>query len=82
VPRVEVKVVDGQMRLKAPSMFSRLVIDLAPNDCRLTYTIRYLSHDSNLTENSFDEHGYFITGDCAEKLGDSYKLHGRANIDG
>ncbi|KAG0645085.1 Acyl-synthetase family member [Hyphodiscus hymeniophilus] len=64
VPGVEVKLVDGEMRLKAPSMF-----------------LRYLSDDPMQTEKAFDSDGFFKTGDCAEKLGDSYKLYGRANID-
>ncbi|PMD21337.1 acetyl-CoA synthetase-like protein [Hyaloscypha hepaticicola] len=64
VPGVEVKLVEGEMRLKAPSMFSR-----------------YLSDDPTLTEKAFDSEGFFKTGDCAEKLGDCYLLHGRANID-
>ncbi|KFZ05030.1 hypothetical protein V501_08742 [Pseudogymnoascus sp. VKM F-4519 (FW-2642)] len=64
VTGVEVKLVDGEMRLKAPSMFSR-----------------YISDDPTLTEKAFDSEGYFKSGDCAEKVGDTYVLHGRANID-
>ncbi|KFY18238.1 hypothetical protein V492_00058 [Pseudogymnoascus sp. VKM F-4246] len=64
VSGVEVKLVDGEMRLKAPSMFSR-----------------YIADDPTLTEKAFDSEGYFKTGDCAEKIGDTYVLHGRANID-
>ncbi|TAQ83725.1 hypothetical protein B7494_g7947 [Chlorociboria aeruginascens] len=64
VPGVEVKLVEGEMRLKAPSMFSR-----------------YISDDPTQTEKAFDSEGFFKTGDCAEKIGDCYKLHGRANID-
>jgi len=64
VPGVEVKLVDGEVRLKAPSMFSR-----------------YISDDPTQTEKAFDSDGFFKTGDCAEKIGDCYKLYGRANID-
>ncbi|KFY69362.1 hypothetical protein V496_00297 [Pseudogymnoascus sp. VKM F-4515 (FW-2607)] len=64
VTGVEVKLVDGEMRLKAPSMFSR-----------------YISDDPTLTEKAFDSEGFFKSGDCAEKIGDTYVLHGRANID-
>ncbi|KFY16238.1 hypothetical protein V491_05382 [Pseudogymnoascus sp. VKM F-3775] len=64
VTGVEVKLVDGEMRLKAPSMFSR-----------------YIADDPTLTEKAFDSEGFFKTGDCAEKVGDTYVLHGRANID-
>jgi non-ribosomal peptide synthetase component E (peptide arylation enzyme) len=49
---------------------------------RLTQKKRYLSDDPTQTEKAFDSEGFFKTGDCAEKLGDSYILHGRANIDG
>ncbi|KFY31419.1 hypothetical protein V493_01126 [Pseudogymnoascus sp. VKM F-4281 (FW-2241)] len=64
VTGVEVKLVDGELRLKAPSMFSR-----------------YISDDPTLTEKAFDSEGFFKTGDCAEKVGDTYVLYGRANID-
>ncbi|KAG9241504.1 hypothetical protein BJ878DRAFT_545189 [Calycina marina] len=63
VPGVEIRIVDGEMRLKSPSMFQRYLGDPAQ------------------TEKAFDCEGYFRTGDCAEKMGDSYTLHGRANID-
>jgi malonyl-CoA/methylmalonyl-CoA synthetase len=43
---------------------------------------RYISYDPTQTEKAFDSEGFFKTGDCAEKLGDCYLLHGRANIDG
>jgi len=82
VPGVEVKLVDGEMRLKAPTMFSRYTskpflfwLDANMND-------RYISTDPTQTEKAFDADGFFKTGDCAEKIGDSYVLHGRANIDG
>ncbi|EKD12998.1 uncharacterized protein L3040_007081 [Drepanopeziza brunnea f. sp. 'multigermtubi'] len=64
VPGVEVKLVDGEMRLKAPTMFSR-----------------YISDDPTHYERAFDEEGFFKTGDCVEKVGNCYVLHGRANID-
>lgn len=35
-----------------------------------------------MTEKAFDSEGFFKSGDCAEKIGDTYVLHGRANIDG
>jgi malonyl-CoA/methylmalonyl-CoA synthetase len=35
-----------------------------------------------LTEKAFDSEGFFKSGDCAKKVGDSYVLYGRANIDG
>lgn len=44
--------------------------------------IRYISDDPTLTDKAFDEEGFFKSGDCAELVGDSYVLHGRANIDG
>lgn len=43
---------------------------------------RYISDDPTLTDKAFDEEGFFKSGDCAELVGDSYVLHGRANIDG
>lgn len=49
---------------------------------RVNKGIRYISDDPTLTEKAFDEEGFFKSGDCAEKVGDSYVLHGRANIDG
>ncbi|CAG8976830.1 hypothetical protein HYALB_00009094 [Hymenoscyphus albidus] len=64
VPGVEVKLVEGEMRLKAPTMFSH-----------------YISDDPAQTRKAFDEEGFFKTGDCAEKVGDCYVIHGRANID-
>ncbi|KAJ6787096.1 hypothetical protein PWT90_10884 [Aphanocladium album] len=64
VSGVEVKLVDGEMRLKSPAMFTR-----------------YISDDPTLTNKAFDEEGFFKSGDCAELIGDSYILHGRANID-
>ena len=45
-------------------------------------TKRYISTDPTNTQKAFDPEGFFKTGDCAEKIGDSYVLHGRANIDG
>jgi malonyl-CoA/methylmalonyl-CoA synthetase len=81
VPGVEVKIVNGEMRLRAPTMFSRYLSPAEDTEIMLT-SIRYLSDDPSLTAKSFDEEGYFLTGDCAEMIGDSYKLHGRANIDG
>ncbi|CEJ91338.1 hypothetical protein VHEMI07056 [[Torrubiella] hemipterigena] len=65
VPGVEVKLVDGEMRLKAPTLFTK-----------------YISDDTTLTEKAFDEDGFFKSGDCATLNGNSYTLHGRANIDG
>ena len=42
----------------------------------------YIADDTSLIEKAFDAEGYFKTGDCVEKIGESYKIHGRANIDG
>lgn len=44
--------------------------------------LSYISDDPTLTDKAFDEEGFFKSGDCAELVGDSYVLHGRANIDG
>ncbi|KAK6585696.1 hypothetical protein PZA11_002423 [Diplocarpon coronariae] len=68
VPGVEVKVVDGEMRIKAPTMFSREIQ-------------RYISDDPAHNKNAFDSEGFFKTGDSVEYLGDCYRLHGRTNID-
>jgi malonyl-CoA/methylmalonyl-CoA synthetase len=82
VTGVEVKLVDGEMRLKSPSMFSRYEPCHLPLLSRISHRKRYICDDPTQTEKAFDSEGFFRTGDCAEKLGDSYILYGRVNIDG
>lgn len=75
------KLVDGEMRLKGPTMFTRYeLLTLAQKSTK--QGISYISEDPTLTGKAFDEEGFFKSGDCAEMVGGSYVLHGRTNIDG
>lgn len=42
---------------------------------------RYIN-DVEATEEVFDKHGYFTTGDIARREGDHYFIVGRASVDG
>lgn len=72
---------EGEILLKSPYMFSKYDIhNYQVDKLDLTNVKRYL-HDPVATANSFDEEGYFKTGDIARREGPYYFILGRASID-